>query len=167
MKDECQALQPEAVIAQAENATDLLSRLNNDLVATDRALASANATLAAHEAAGLAESLGEIESDLSLKRLEWSSLSRRAEAAKKLFEILADCRDKATWSYRAPLKAKAALSDCARRSRVLVSPESGVPVIFGRCIGPQRPRTPRGSRCSHSRSRRTSALSDHSDDLLS
>ncbi|MFH1706353.1 MAG: AAA family ATPase [Planctomycetota bacterium] len=103
VKNDLAARKPEAVRALKETAEGSLATLRKTLTKNQTELSELNGRLKAWGEEGLQEQKDALESKLTAKRRENGSLFKRAGAAKVLYEVMCEERDKAHRSYIRPL----------------------------------------------------------------
>lgn len=100
------ARNPEKVRALFDSAEGSLETITKQFAACDKQLAEVRTRLKIHGEEGLHERLAIARMRLEHSRGEFESLMRRASAARHLFEVMREERDRTRRAYVAPLKAK-------------------------------------------------------------
>ena len=100
------AKNPEKVRALLDSAEGSLETIDRQFAACDKQLAEVRTRLKIHGEEGLHERLALARMRLEHSRGEYQSLMRRARAARYLFEVMREERDRTRKAYVAPLKAR-------------------------------------------------------------
>lgn len=95
---------PEAVRAQADNATQVLERTRREVRQLEKELEGLRGSLRAREQEGLHEKLEHKRAELAHARRDLEALRRRAQAAKLLYEAMEEERSEARQAYVGPLR---------------------------------------------------------------
>jgi DNA repair exonuclease SbcCD ATPase subunit len=104
MQDELKRMDDNTIQARYETAKAVLSRTKEELEALEREQIEINARLRLFEEEGVFDSLQKARTDVNIEQREYSSLKRRAEAAKLLYETMSEARRVARQNYLRPLR---------------------------------------------------------------
>lgn len=117
VQEELYQAEQEGLDARAENAEQVAQDAREALDAAERQIGELEASIRALGADGIGEQRAEAEAAQQRAASDLDGVQRRAEAARRLFEVLSDQRARAQERYAAPLRER-----IVRYGRVLYGP---------------------------------------------
>jgi DNA repair exonuclease SbcCD ATPase subunit len=104
LQDELEGMDANTIQARYETAKGVLSRTNEELDALEHQQIEITTRLRVFEEDGVFDSLQKARTDVDCGKRKYSSLKKRAEAAKLLYETMSEARRVARQNYLRPLR---------------------------------------------------------------